>query len=145
MRLHKCAGWYESSLGVYVQWYVCFHCGSWGVLSGLYFEILSQDLTTALCGRVNPGSICVFLLLLFQNFYWFLYCFVSWQVWIIGVLLWCFMEVKDITKTRLFKYIENFTTKKPERFQIKKLWYFSYFCSKHRLWVLVRTASARRF
>ena len=27
----------------------------------------------------------------------------------------------------------------------KKFWYFSYFCSKHRLWVLVRTASPRRF
>ena len=27
----------------------------------------------------------------------------------------------------------------------EKFWYFSYFCSKHRLWVLVRTASARRF
>ena len=27
----------------------------------------------------------------------------------------------------------------------KKLLYFSYFCSKHRLWVLVRIASARRF
>ena len=27
----------------------------------------------------------------------------------------------------------------------KKIRYFSYFCSKHRLWVLVRTASARRF
>ena len=34
---------------------------------------------------------------------------------------------------------------KTENFQIKKLWYFSYFCSKHRLWVLVRTASVRRF
>ena len=34
---------------------------------------------------------------------------------------------------------------KKENFQIKKLWYFSYFCWKHRLWVLVRTASARRF
>ena len=31
----------------------------------------------------------------------------------------------------------NFTTKK-ENFQIKKPWYFSYLCSKHRLWVLVR-------
>ena len=27
----------------------------------------------------------------------------------------------------------------------KKFWYFSYFCSKHRLWVLVRTASRMRF
>ena len=30
-------------------------------------------------------------------------------------------------------------------FSDKKIWYFSCFCSKHRLWVLVRTASARRF
>ena len=49
-----------------------------------------------------------------------------------------------ITKTRLFKYIENFTTKKG-KFSDKKFWYFSYFCSKHRLWVFVRTTSARRF
>ena len=27
----------------------------------------------------------------------------------------------------------------------KKIWYFSHVCSKHRLWVLVRTASSRRF
>ena len=27
------------------------------------------------------------------------------------------------------------------KFSDKKLWYFSYFCSKHRLWVLFRTAS----
>ena len=49
-----------------------------------------------------------------------------------------------ITKTRLFKYTENFTTKKG-KFSDKKFWYFSYYCSKHKLWVLVRTASARRF
>ena len=44
---------------------------------------------------------------------------------------------ENITKTRLFKHTEKFTT--------KNIWYFLYFCSKHRLWVLVRTASARRF
>ena len=49
-----------------------------------------------------------------------------------------------ITKTRLFKYTENFTTKNGN-FSDKKFWYFSYFCSKHRLCVLVRTASTRRF
>ena len=51
-----------------------------------------------------------------------------------------------ITKTRLFKYIEYFTIKKA-KISDKKFWYFffSYFCSKHRLWVFVRTASARRF
>ena len=46
-----------------------------------------------------------------------------------------------ITKTCLFKYIENFTTK-IWKFSDEKFWYFSYFCSKHRLWVLVRTASS---
>ena len=52
----------------------------------------------------------------------------------------------NITKTRLFKYIENLTSKN-WKFSYKKIWYFSYFCSKakHRLWVLVRTASSRRF
>ena len=49
-----------------------------------------------------------------------------------------------IMKTRLFKYIENFTSKN-WKFSDKIFWYFSYFCSKHRMWVLVRTASARRF
>ena len=44
------------------------------------------------------------------------------------------------TKTCLFKYTENFITKK-WKFSNKKFWYLSYFCSKHRLWVLVRTAS----
>ena len=44
-----------------------------------------------------------------------------------------------ITKTRLFKYIEIFTSKN-RKFSNEKIWYFSYSCSKHRLWVLVRTA-----
>ena len=47
-----------------------------------------------------------------------------------------------ITKTRL----ENFTTKKKKKKKSNIFFYiFSYFCSKHRLWVLVRTASTRRF
>ena len=49
--------------------------------------------------------------------------------------------VIHITKTCLFKYTENFTTKRNWKFSDKKFWYFSYFCSKHRLWVLVKTAS----
>ena len=36
------------------------------------------------------------------------------------VILYVFIFLKDITKTRLSKYIENFTTKK---FQIKTIWY----------------------
>ena len=48
--------------------------------------------------------------------------------------------IRPITKTCLFKYTENFTNKN-EIFQIKNSDIFSYFCSKHRLWVFVRTAS----
>ena len=39
------------------------------------------------------------------------------------------VEGEIITKTRLFKYIDNFTTKKPESFQIKSL-IFSIFLLK---------------
>ena len=40
-------------------------------------------------------------------------------------------------------YWKFYTTKK-WKFSDKKFWYFSYFCSKHWLWVLLRTASVRR-
>ena len=44
-----------------------------------------------------------------------------------------------------YSNIMKISPPKTEKLQIKKLRYFSYFCSKHRLSVLVRTASARRF
>ena len=43
-----------------------------------------------------------------------------------------------------FKYIENFTTKKG-KFSDKNAYICHFFCSKHRLWICVRTTSARRF
>ena len=46
-----------------------------------------------------------------------------------------------ITKTCLFKYTENFTTKKNWKFSDKKSSIFRISTQKHRLWVLVRTAS----
>ena len=49
-----------------------------------------------------------------------------------------------ITKTRLFKYIENFTTK-TSKFSDKNSDIFHILAQKHRLWVLVRTASSKRF
>ena len=42
-----------------------------------------------------------------------------------------------ITKTRLFKYIENFNPPKNWKFSDEKLSYYLYFCSKHRLWAPV--------
>ena len=49
----------------------------------------------------------------------------------------------DITKTRLFKYIENLPPKN-ENFQMKNSgsFHISISAQKHWLWVLVRTASA---
>ena len=44
------------------------------------------------------------------------------------------------SKTRPFKLYRKFQLHKLKSFRKKKT--FSYFCSKHRLWVLVRTVSA---
>ena len=43
------------------------------------------------------------------------------------------------------QYTEIFLALKIENFQLKKFVIFSYFCSKHKFWVHVRTASPRRF
>ena len=55
------------------------------------------------------------------------------------------MSLRKHAYSNIFKIsppqTENFQTKKKKK---KKKWYFSYFCSKHRLWVLNRTASSRR-
>ena len=68
----------------------------------------------------------------------------SWKG--IHSLLKTYCYLIGITKARLFKFIENFTSKNWEfsdkkKNTKKKNWYFSYFCSKHSLWVLVTTAS----
>ena len=60
----------------------------------------------------------------------------KWLKWI---------RYNSITKTRPFKNTEKFTTKINWKFSDKDSDIFSYFCSKHRLWVPVRTASPRRF
>ena len=49
-----------------------------------------------------------------------------------------------IMKTSLFKYTENYIPKY-EKFTVEKFWYSSYFCSKHGLWVCIRSASDRQF
>ena len=68
-------------------------------------------------------------------YFFFTFVFIHLQVALYRII---------ITKTSLFKYTEIFTTKN-WNFSDKNSDIFSYFCSKHRLWVLVRTASARRF
>ena len=70
--------------------------------------------------------------------------------WINEILVDYIDELNLITKTRLFKYIENFTTKN-WKFSDKNSDFFNISaqkhrlwaprCSKHRLWVFVRTVS----
>ena len=52
---------------------------------------------------------------------------------------------KHITQTCPCNILQYFTAVKNDNFQIIFFLYFSYFCSKHRLWVHVRNASMRRF
>ena len=66
--------------------------------------------------------LCVALYLLITELFFSLALFV--------VLLLC---LEDITKTRLFKYIENFTSKKPKIFRQTKTSNIFIFLLKHRL------------
>ena len=69
-----------------------------------------------------------------------------------GGLQWsCEIEVSHMSKELIsslqkhaYSNILKILPPKNEKFSDKKFSYFSYFCSKHRLWVLVRTASTRR-
>ena len=53
---------------------------------------------------------------------------------------WWLLSLRGIMKNILRILHQKFKI-----FRNLKFWYSSYFCSKHRLWVLVRTALARRF
>ena len=60
-------------------------------------------------------------------------------------LIWVYPASQHYENTSIQIYWKFTTKRKKWKFSDKILWYFSYICSKHRLWVLVRTASARRF
>ena len=71
-------------------------------------------------------------------------CGASAQVFVMyNITAWCNFESRS-TKTCLYKYTVNFTPQN-WKFSDKKFWYFLSLCSKHRLWVLVRTALTSRF
>ena len=48
-------------------------------------------------------------------------------------------------RKHVYSNILKISPQKKKKMFSDKHWYFTYFCSKHRLWVLVRTASPRRF
>ena len=54
-------------------------------------------------------------------------------------------QSSDTLRKHAYSNILKFLPRKNENFQIKKFLIFIHFCSKHRLWVLVRNASPRRF
>ena len=81
----------------------------------------------------------IYLLLLFGKFS-------RWQTQYIFFFfrLWYFIRIISITKTSLFKYIGKFTSK-IWKYLDKNSNIFLISAQKHRLWVLFRTASPRRF
>ena len=85
-----------------------------------------------------------FFLLCLMFRYCGLSCVIPFTTVTINYLALSLPQTIIITKTRLFKYKENFTSKN-WKFSDRKLWYFLHVCWKHRLRVLVRTVSARRF
>ena len=112
-------------------------------------KIRTTTTTTVFCGLHRKYKGWHFVLILFAKEAICMTCqaLISGKnkTYILRCCLFSFLvsRLKVITKTRLFKYIENFTNKTKWKFSDKKIWYFSYFCSKHRMWVLVRTASMR--
>ena len=72
------------------------------------------------------------------------YCFHIIRPYFAFFFVFVFIMLPTLRK-QAYSNILKILPPKNENFQIKLLIFFSYFCSKHRLWVLVRTASARRF
>ena len=91
----------------------------------------------------NISEYCI-LILFFVVFFFFFVCLFFKKKNFSNLETWLRLTLEHITKTRLFKYIENFTSKN-WKVSNKNSDIFSYICSKHRLWVLVRTASPKRF
>ena len=85
------------------------------------------------------GILCLFTLILLTGIVLYilfiLFCFCkAWTIWRLSAL-----------RKHAYSNILKISPPKTESFQIKILIFFLYFYSEHRLWVLVRTASSRRF
>ena len=110
------------------------------IVSSEYF-LIAATVILCMCG-VSKRS----LILRYSTYIKF-----SGSLWLLGSYTICANKVplscyKVITKTRLY----NFDPLKPHFYKVKLGFtglyiIFSYFAKKHRLWVLVRTASPRRF
>ena len=73
--------------------------------------------------EVEGDTVFIWILIVLMLQRHFLLCTISFALW-----------------KHAFSNIQKISPSKTETFQKKKIWYFSYFCSKHRLWVLIRTA-----
>ena len=116
-----------------------------GTVINLYFDFTAARINV----RCHVSAVKRLLVLHRSAVFMFIFLWliklilVSWKIDLHVLKL---VAVKRIiTQTCLFKYTENFTTKKKKKKKKKFSDICSYFCSNHRLWVLVRTASTRRF
>ena len=153
IRLRACAGWFDSSLGAHVRRYyfsppgsVVIVCKKWNLC---YMNTCMHSLERSgwhLCSLIRLHMNSVFTeihapikslkvdtLVTRNNL-----TFGSEKIQ--STLL--IPTLDTITKTRLFKYIEDFITRN-WKFLYKNSDIFHISAQKHRLWVLVRTASSR--
>ena len=150
IRLLGCAGWSVLLLSAFAQRHVFVWCDPYALTHN----------TIYLCSKyVLTISQRFFFFFFFFFFFLFVFVLKFFRIcqYTLAIICACFNPFNTvdqcrclckqcITKTCLFKYIENSPYKNwKKKNQIKKLWHFSYFCSKHRLWVFVRSASAKRF
>ena len=110
-----------------------------------YLFVVLQDCVCLVCSFLYYSYSCVYAQYVVVRILCLLVCsFLSYFCWLEMICIFSSVSsIPFIMKMCLFKYIELFTSKN-WKFSDKN-WYFSYFCSKHRLWVLVRTASPRLF
>ena len=120
----------DSGLGICSVWSEFWLCAHWIIEDSMFLHAQSED-----SGQTERMLRLVFA----RRKYHFVVFFIRRIKFIVHLDTKADVDVY-ITKTCIFKYTENVTTKK-WKFSDKKFRYFSYFCSKHRLWVPVRTAS----
>ena len=101
---------------------------------------------------VSYVAFCVVHICSSLSFFWCLGRSVLCDENFLGIsLIFFFLNMADtlpsVSTLRKHAYSNTLKILPPKNgnFSDKKFWYFSYFCSKHRLSVLVRTASSRRF
>ena len=97
--------------------------------------------------RSKRGILFIIIFLLFIYLFYFIiiffffFFFFAWQGLKPAYMEIWLRRVHFTLRKHAYSNTLKILPRKNGNFSDKKFWYFSYVCSKHRLWVLVRTAS----